>query len=392
MKTRLAIFATHPIQYQAPIWRQLANTPDLEVVVYYFNDSFLNGVIDPGFGVSVTWDVPLLEGYNNEFLSRDADIARPLSVKIPHIDTILKKGKFDWVMLEGYIYHFERQVIRAAKRIGIKVVMRGEFSDLRARNPLKTFIRNRYLKWFYSHVESFCYIGENAKRHLLSRNINEKKLFFSPYNVDTDLLREQNNIFDRASTRLRLGLSDKHVTFLFSGKLIPRKEPLLLLDAIEKLPDHTNVALIILGDGPLKKVVLERGSALLGERFLFQGFVNQSQLGQYFLAADVFVHPSNHETWGLVVNEAMQFGLPAIVSDMVGCHRDLVVEGVTGYVFPSGDPDMLASCMQKLFGNKKLSKKLGQNAFEKISNYSTQYAAKGILNAIGCNSNNSENG
>lgn len=383
MTTRLAIFATHPVQYQAPLWQALAAMPNLEVTVYYFSDFSIRGAVDPGFGVEVAWDTPLLEGYHSEFISRDTDISKVCSLRLPHARQLLQQERFDAVLIQGYTHPFERQAVLAARRLGVKVVMRGEFSDRGQRkNLLKTFIRNQYLKWFYSHVDAFCYIGEDAKQHLLARRIPKKNLFFSPYSVDTTGFIAQSKAYNRVSTRKKMGLDEKDFVFLFSGKLIPRKEPLLLLDALEQLPSRENVALIVLGDGPLKTQVVERGKALLGSRFLFQGFVNQSKLGQYFLAADAFVLPSNHETWGLVVNEAMQFGLPVIVSDRVGCHRDLIGDHNTGIVFKSGASGSLARALAGLAASPDAARRLGHNAQKLIQAYSTEQNAMGVREAV----------
>lgn len=120
---------------------------------------------------------------------------------------------------------------------------------------------------------------------------------------------------------------------MFSGKLIPRKEPLLFLRALGKLNNHKSLRVIILGEGPLKMQTVNMAEELLPGKVLFPGFINQSELGRYYVSSDLFVLPSNHETWGLVVNEAMQFGLPVVVSKNTGCHSDLVNFGKTGFVF-----------------------------------------------------------
>ena len=98
---KLAIFATHPVQYHTALWRSLAAVPGLEVHVYYFSDHSVRGGIDPGFGVRVAWDVPLLQGYEHTFLSRNADISRAWGVGVKGGEEILSKGGYDWVMLQG---------------------------------------------------------------------------------------------------------------------------------------------------------------------------------------------------------------------------------------------------------------------------------------------------
>ena len=261
--------------------------------------------------------------------------------------------------------------------------MRGEFSDLPRGGRARTLLRDLYLGWFYSKVNAFCAIGETARVHLINHHIQPAKITFSPYHVDSNLFRRQASQYDRRESRASLGIGQRDITFLFSGKFIPRKEPLLLIEAIEKLPDRGNLRLIMLGDGPLHERTMVRGKALLGERLHAPGFVNQSGLGLYFAAADILVLPSKYETWGLVVNEAMYFGLPAIVSDRVGCLPDLVRLGETGWVFQSGEPQDLACVIQKIVEEPHSAKRMGRQAKRLVEDYSTEAARDGILKALG---------
>lgn len=380
---RLAIFVSHPVQYHVPIWQELAKKRDIMVKVHYFSDHSVRGDIDSDFRVPVAWDQPLLDNYEYTFITRNANLEKPNSVRIPNVKDILKNQAYDGILINGYTYHFERQLVRVAKQLGIKVIIRGEFADYgKQRNFFKSLLRDSYLKWFYSHIDAFCYIGKEAYQHLLRLKIPEDKLFFSPYSVNTDFFDLQYKNHDGISTRAKLGLNRNQFVFLFSGKLIPRKAPLLLLEALELLPNRDSVALIILGDGPLKKQVIEKGHEVLGKRFKFMGFVNQSELGQYFLAANAFVLPSYYEAWGLVVNEAMQFGLPIIVSDHVNCHKDLVIKAKTGFVFSSGDKYDLSKTLHKLSKDHNKSIEIGKNAQQHIQLYSTEASVQGILKAI----------
>src|SRR5688572_2676036 len=366
---RLGIFVTHPIQYFAPMWRELAATPGYEVVVHFFSDHSVRGGVDPGFKVPVSWDVPILEGYEHRFLRRDGDKLSPRMIRMDDPERVLREGKFDVVMFHGYTNGFERQLARTCPRLKIPVVMRGEFSDVPqfgGRGKIKSLARQMYLRWFYRHVDAFCYIGEDAKRHLTRYGIPAERMFFSPYSVDTKLFDQQKRQFNRTDARRELGIADDQVALLFSGKMIPRKDPMLLVRALRMLeaPDvHpgllSRVVLVVVGDGELKDEVEREGRPLLGDRLKMPGFVNQSQIGKYFLASDVFVLPSHHETWGLVVNEAMQFGLPVIVSDHVRCHVDLVPDGRTGVVFADGEERGLADGIARLAGDGELRAKMG---------------------------------
>lgn len=383
MKTRLAIFATHPVQYHVPLWRGLAKENELEIRVFYFSDVGVRATIDPGFDVPVVWDIPLLDGYDFKFISRDSNLSKPWAIGIRDSVRLLKNGEFDLVMIQGYTNRFELQIIRAARKLGVKVLMRAEFSDkIGGGSRIKGILRNIYLGWFYEHVDVFCYIGQEAKRHLLDHGVHEDRMVFSPYSVDSSLFAQQRLSFNREESRRDLGIDQDDFLFVFSGKLIPRKQPLLLLEAIRQMETRNNIALVVLGDGPLKEKVCQLGRQVLGDRFLFQGFVNQSRLGRYYVAADAFVLPSHYETWGLVVNEAMQFGLPVIVSTNVGCSKDLVLDGETGFRFQSGDASSLSKLMDHLARDRISAKRMGLKAQERIRSYSIEEGLSGILMAI----------
>jgi glycosyltransferase involved in cell wall biosynthesis len=248
---------------------------------------------------------------------------------------------------------------------------------------VKQLVRTLYLRWFYRHIDAFCYVGEEARQHLLRAGVPASRMFFAPYSVDNSLFESQRQAFGRAETRAALGIADDHLVLLLSGKLIPRKAPLLLTGALQQLRTLDKVVLLVVGEGVLRPRIEAEGRALLGDRFHLHGFVNQSEIGRYYTAADVLVLPSRYETWGLVVNEAMQFGVPAIVSSKVGCHRDLIVEGTTGMVFADGNERALARCLERFLGEPGLARRLGDAARVHIAAYSTEASAAGIRRALG---------
>lgn len=381
---KIGIFATHPVQYQVPLWRRLNREPGLEVKVFYFSDHSVRGGIDADFGVPVAWDTPLLEGYVHDFIDRYGDISKPYSIRIRNASALLQREMFDWILVQGYTHGFEWQIRRHARRFGSRIVLRGEFTDMPRRCPgPRSVIRNGMLRWFYRGIDSFCYIGEQARRHFEIRGFSSERLHFSPYCVDDSVMERQYGMLDREECRKELGVEPDHFVFLFSGKFIPRKQPLLLADAVRRVSDREKVAVILLGDGLLKSKVESDFRSLLGERLLMPGFVNQSLLGRYFRAADTFVLPSTYETWGLVVNEAMQFGLPVVISSKVGCKDDLVIPGTTGFVFPTGDARALAETMELLIRDRDRARRIGISAREHVRGYNIERAAQGILDAIG---------
>jgi len=387
MRLRLGIFATHPVQYHVPLWRALTADPSLDVRVFYFSDHSLRGSVDPGFGVPVAWDIDLESGYTHEFVSRTPDLHHPGSISIPDVKALLTQQRLDWALFSGYTYGFQLQLARNARRHGVRLLMRGEFSDGSAtpRPFAKRIARSAYLRWFYRHVSRFCYPGEHARHHLLAHGVHGQQLFFSPYSVDDQLIERARSTMTRTDARRELDIPEDQFTFVFSGKLVPRKDPMAVLDAIQRMQRTERIGLIVLGDGELAPAVKSRAQSLLGNRALCPGFVNQSQLVRYFSAADALVLPSRYETWGLVVNEAMHYGLPVIATDHTGCHANLVCEGKTGFVYPCNRNDVLAERMQTLVDDPGLARQLGQAAREHVSQYTIAASARGVFEALDLN-------
>jgi glycosyltransferase involved in cell wall biosynthesis len=326
--------------------------------------------------------VPLLAGYRSVFLCRDADLAKPWAIKIPQVSKWLAAQGLEKMLLGGYTNTFERQLACAAQTLGVKVVMRAEFSEEPKRRWWKAAVRRLYLRWLYPKVDAFAVIGEQARRHLRLHGVAESRMAPSPYNVDTDLFAAQKQRWSRAEARRQLGYAEGDFVVMFSGKLILRKDPLLLVRALGRLAHLLQLKLLLVGDGPQKSAIVREGERLLPGRILNAGFVNQSQLGRYYRAADLFVLPSWHETWGLVVNEAMQFGLPALVSDRVGCRDDLIQPGATGWVFPAGDEPALAALIERMAKDLAGTRTMGGNAEKLIERFTVQAAADGILQAL----------
>lgn len=380
---RLAIFTTHPIQYHAPLWRYLARQTGIELKVFYFSDHSVRGGVDSEFAVPVSWDVPLLEGYEWEFLSRTADLANPRQVRIQDPELLLKRGGFEGVLLQGYTHGFERQLAAVARSLGVRVVLRGELTDHGPRPYWKHLVRTAFLRSFYRRIDAFAVIGEMARRHLARMGVSSERQYESPYAVDGQYLESQKSPGSRADARAAFGWDAGQFVFLFSGKLIERKRPLDLIHAVAKLPESARAALLVVGDGPLMAEAKDAGERLLGRRCRFAGFANQSQIAGHFACADALVLPSRFETWGLVVNEAFHFGLPAIVSDQVGCHPDLVIPGETGAVFPESDPRALLEALHVAAADPQRSAEMGKKAHERIRRFSVERAGSGVLQAFG---------
>lgn len=386
MKKRLAIVVSHPIQYLSPIWRALAKMPELEIHVFFGSDFSVRGYHDSEFGVAVKWDVPLTDGFPHTFLSTDPHIQgvpfRPTGLRQQ-----LRRFKPDVVLLNACLPFFWVEALFIARSLGCPVLLRAEASDVaRSRGALKSWVRNLFYRSLHSQFAGCLAIGQNARTHYLSKGVIPDKIGWSPYCVDTDLVSRQIEKYLPQRSRLRseMGFSDKDIVLVYSGKMIPVKDPMTLVHALQGFGEaqRNDIGLIALGDGELRSRMEVECSKALGKKSIFKGFVNQSQLGQYYAMGDILVLPSLGETWGLVVNEALQFGMPVVISDRVGCGPDLVVQNETGSVFPVGDSNALQTCLINLISKLRNDHKvIGERCRAQVLPYSALIAANGIRSA-----------
>lgn len=377
---KILALTSHPIQYYAPLYRELTAMPDADLHVVYFSDISIRGGVDSGFGRAVAWDVPLLDGYASSFALGRYDTDRPRLLGVGLAARAIRDHAPDVVVIAGYMFGFELEALAFCKLRGIPVVMRGEFTDARPEyGQLHRLARLAFLRTLYPQVGAFGVIGRGAREHLLASGVPAAKLFSSPYFVDARALTHGLATTTRDALRAELGLASTRSVFLFSGKLIERKGVDMLLRALEA-PELANTTTLIVGSGPDDAALRAHASRLPPDRTVtFCGFVNQSQLFRYFGAADVFVLPSRYETWGLVVNEALEFGLPVVVSDHVGCRHDLVVDGL-GASYPVDDAPALAAALLRV-ATLARNARTADGCRALIAPFSGRAAAQGILDA-----------
>lgn len=383
---KLAIITSHPIQYQAPLWRRLAAMPGLEVEVFYASLQGSEAYYDADFGRALQWDVPLLEGYRWRQVKN-----RPLPwlnwrfrYNAPEIAVRLAEGGFSHVLLVGKEYAYYHQALRAAIRLGLKVLYRAESHPAKKGWGLERLARISRRAW-YRHVDAFLCVGRYQHGEYAGYGVEPGRLFFSPYCVDQHLFQEQRNRLNPGREAIRNDFGFAPDTFVvgYAGKLYDRKNPMELLQAFEALPvDGRRYGLLMVGDGP-QRAECER-LARLGKRgrAVFTGFLNQSELGRAYVAMDAFVMPSRWETWGLTLNEAMEFHLPVIATATVNAARDLIVEGENGCRYSPGDGLALTRCLAEVAGQVVAGKPMGEASGRIVREYSLENAASGIEAAL----------
>lgn len=373
---RLAIVTTHPIQYNAPLFQQLALRKKTAIKVFYtWGEKVLKNKFDPGFGKTIEWDIPLLEGYDYCFVENTA--AHPGShhfkgIINPSLNSEIKKWHADAVLVYGWSFDSHLKCMRFFHN-KIPVFFRGDSTLLDQQPALKDILRSIFLKWVYRYVDVALYAGTNSRNYFKKYGITDARLAFAPHAVDNNRFADDDfKQYEQKALEWRRQLSYRStdIVFLFAGKLESKKDPLLLVNAFKKIT-NSNAHLLIAGNGHLENELKQAAAG--HSRIQFIGFQNQSRMPILYRVGDCMVLPSKGpaETWGLAVNEAMASGRAAIVSDKCGCAADLIKDGITGYVFRSGDEKGLTLVLEKFAMNRGNALACGNAAAKLISNWNT---------------------
>lgn len=361
---RLAIVTTHPVQYYAPVFRELAGAGAVVPHVFYGWTGAASGeALDRGFGTSFEWDIPLLEGYDHTFVpnvSGDPGTHHFGGINGPSLVSEIEAWAPDAVLVYGWNY---RSHLRALRHFHgrLPVLFRGDSTLTDEGRGLKsaarTLVRRGFLRWVYRHVDLALYVGQRNREYFRAHGLSEAQLAWAPHSVENARFEEGPNVRyeeEASAWRMDLGIGPADRAILFAGKLESKKAPEVLLDAYQRafsaIDERRQVHLLFVGTGPMDDLLRARAEA--DPRVHFLGFQNQSRMPVAYRLGDVFALPSRGpgETWGLAVNEAMACGRPVVVADPVGCAPDLV-DIANGAVVPADNASALASALQRVLSD-----------------------------------------
>lgn len=386
MKKKLAIITSHPIQYNAPLFELLARRNQVKIKVFYtWGETVLQEKFDPGFGKTVQWDIPLLNGYDFEFLentSLDKGSHHFNGIINPNIINAIQKYNPDAILVYGWAFNSHLKVLRFFKN-KLLVMFRGDSTLLTKQNPLKRIFRLLFLSWVYRHIDIALYVGKNNYDYYRKVRVKKNQLVLGPHAVDNQRFRCSDGRCKDDANQLKteLKISSQDFVFLFAGKLEPTKDPLTLVSAFIEANLGKNIHLVIVGNGLLEKQLKILASNNSCVHFL--DFQNQASMPSIYEIADVFVLPSIGETWGLAVNEAMANGKIVLVSNKCGCALDLIEEGCNGYTFEAGNKTDLVDKLKKICSlNNEKKGAMKAHSLKIIEHYSFEAIAKAIEGTI----------
>ena len=370
---KLAIITSHPIQYNAPLFRLLTERNKIAIKVFYTWGQTKDGfVYDPDFKKAFKWDIPLLDGYEKEFVENVSPNPSAGHFKgIMNKDLIerIKLYQPDALLVFGWSFKSHLQVLRYFKG-KVNILFRGD-STLLDETPgfsFKKAARRIFLKWVYHHIDAALYTGIDNRDYFLAHGLRANQLYAAPHAIENERFYDDEGKIEQQAIRWKkeLGIPATSIVFLFAGKLEPKKNPQIVIDALKEITD-SSIRLIIVGNGKLEQALKSKASN--DQRILFLDFQNQQQMPVVYRLGHVFILPSSGpgETWGLSINEAMACGRPVIVSNKCGAAKDLVQEN--GFIFRAGDKNELVKAMYYFLNDQDLLKQYTANSLKRIQQF-----------------------
>jgi len=369
---RVAVVASHPIHRQATWLRALARVVNLEVLFCHQPDDATPSVLD---GYAHTW---------LQNVSPTPDVSRFIGCDTPDIVRHLTHGRFDACVVSGWYLKSYVQAIRACTQRAIPLVAYGDSHLKTPRSAARTAVRYLPYRWFLNRINAHLYVGTAHRMYLRSYGVPDSKLFFVPHCVDNDYFTREADRARQSGERLRLrssiGATSSAIAMLFVGDLVVGARGADFVRALAGQRASEMIGVVV-GDGE-QRHELEALAQEVKAPVRFLGRMDRCGLPRWYAACDAIVLPSDRNTWGLVVHEAMACGLPAIVSDRVGCADDLITPH-TGLVFPAGDIDRLRRAM----GSVAEAVIVRRTAIEQavtatVRRYSVDVACAGLLQAL----------
>jgi glycosyltransferase involved in cell wall biosynthesis len=381
---RVALIASHVIQYQAPFFRLLSEHPEIDLMVLYSSRAGAKVYRDREMQTSLRWDIDLLGGYRHRFLGNVGWGEGYSRLINPGVLPAILSRRFDAVVLfMGWGTITSLLAIAACRMSGTPFFLFGDSSFPPPEVTTAQRLRARFLRAIFRMAGGFLVSGTLNADYYRHYGADPSCFFHVPWAIDNERFASASRMSanERNELRQQFGAMADDVVIVYSAKLLQRKDPMALLRGVAAMRYRERALVLFLGHGELRES-LERFAREENLRVHFAGFVNQAELPRYYAAGDVFVLPSVYEPRGAVVNEAMACGLPVIVTDRCGSNGDIVRDGDNAFIFPAGDPLRLAGHLDTLADEPELRARMGERSRTIISEWSYERGVEGVLAAL----------
>ena len=385
-KMKCYYFAPHPVQYHFGIYKELAKLESIDFKVIYEDDIGIRPVFVKEFNKEIKWNIDLLKGYSYEFIknyNKNSEGGFFARVNFGIIKKILV-DKPDIVIFNGYVNFSDWLVYITSKLSRTKIIFRGE-ATLRGdehNGSLRQMLKKKFLKNWLKACDAVLYSCTGNKKYWEYYGVDESKMFPIPCAVDNEFFRIEHDKFLPLKSRIKkkLGINESDFVILFAARFTARKRPFDLLEAISKI-DNRNITVLFVGDG-LERQNIENFVDENNLKAIFVGFIDQSEISKYYSISDLDIVISEYDPSPKAMNEAMNFELPILVTDIVGTGYDLVKDGYNGYIVKVGDVENIAKKIDHLNKNREIAKNMGKRSLEIVNEWTFEKDAEYLDKAM----------
>lgn len=380
-KHKITIVAPTPFYYHVPLYRRLSESSEIDLIVLYCSDETLRGVeVEKMYHTKGEFGTKenLLDGYKYKFLKnysrKPTYLTWPFGLMNFGVCKELVTGKYELVVLQSWTNVTWWLAFLTCLFFRIPVVfmtdeniLAREYKTLKNR-LIKKFIIGKFVFRFSSGFFTAGSANENLYRYF---GVPEKKLVRMYFSWGYEQFLENSHQLKskRRSIRVSLGIRDEDFVITYMGRMANEKNLYRLLDAYSSF-SRANKKLFFIGRGYLYENIEKYVKENNIQQVNLMGFQNRKKILDFYAASDLFILPSVYEPWGIVINEAMCFGLPIIASDKVGAATDLVKNGYNGFIFPSTDEKKLKEYIQKIADmTEKERQAMGENSLKIIRSW-----------------------
>ena len=374
-KYKVALIHNIISPYRIPLFEGLANHPFIDLFVYFCVKTHKER----------KWDVLESDRYNYEILSGIIlEVTGSIHYHInPSIISKLIKGKCDVVIIGGSTDFTTQAAFITSKLLKTPTILWSE--GIESAQSLLGKVINPLTKYIVRNVDAIIVPGTMSRDFHIKMGATPEKIFIAPNIVNNEMFIQKSSKFKKEKERFKQELNiQNEKIILFVGQLIKRKGVEYLIKAYKSLKgEYNDVCLVIIGDGVLKKELEEICIKEDIKDVHFTGWVPEEQKIIYYSIAELFVLPTLKDVWGLVINEAMDCGLPVISTKAAGCVRDMIIPGENGFIVDVANVDQLCLVMKKIILDEELAKKMGEKSLEIVeSGFSLDKMVDGFTSAI----------
>ena len=373
MKKSVLFITNIPAPYRIDFYNELGKEVDLTVLFE------AKGASDQG--IRFNYNLDTITNFKAVFLSEGNIREKKINWEIVRF---LRKNKFDEIVVTSYSYYTEMIGLIYLKLHRIPYYMETDGGMIRKNENI---FKRLYKHYLISGAKGYFSPSTMSDEYLCYYGADKEKIHRYPF---TSLSERDIISASRVSEEQRLSMKEQlHMTekriLLSEGRFSYEggygKGYDTLLKAAECLPK--SIGFYIVGDEPTEEFWnWKKEKNLTNVHFI--GFKNKSDLKEYYLASDAFILLTKGDVWGLVINEAMSYGLPIITTYQCVAGVELVQDDVNGYLVEAGDVETTVEKIDKIFNMEAESYEvIRQNNIKKMREYSVEKMAVKHLHSIG---------